>query len=170
MKACSKCGEEKALDEFYKNHRAPDGRRGDCKTCVLAARRARYESDAETLKARVADYRARHPERVRESQRKSRSKWTPEQCRDRNTLRKYGLSSESFDQMLADQGAACAVCRTDDPGAYWCVDHDHLTGDVRGILCINCNMGLGQFRDDIATLIAAADYLMRTTPSVVADA
>jgi hypothetical protein len=56
MKTCSKCGECKPLAEFYKHPGGVGGRRGDCKTCVLKARRKRYEDDGDTLRARVRAY------------------------------------------------------------------------------------------------------------------
>jgi hypothetical protein len=60
--------------------------------------------------------------------------------------------------MLAAQGGLCAICQVA-PAAQ--VDHDHVTGAVRALLCFNCNGGLGQFKDDAAVLRAAADYVER---------
>ena len=60
--------------------------------------------------------------------------------------------------MLAAQGGLCAICRNA-PAAH--VDHDHDTGEVRELLCFNCNGGLGQFKDDPEVLRAAADYVER---------
>jgi hypothetical protein len=74
----------------------------------------------------------------------------------------YGLSRERFEALLAEQGGGCAICHTADwPGKdnRPHVDHDHATGNVRGILCGGCNNGLGNFADDPARLRAAADYL-----------
>lgn len=72
--------------------------------------------------------------------------------------RRYGITAEEADAMLAAQGGLCAVCRTA-PAAH--VDHDHETGRVRQLLCFTCNGGLGQFRDDPAVLRAAARYVER---------
>lgn len=58
--------------------------------------------------------------------------------------------------MLAEQGGLCAICKTA-PAAD--VDHDHVTGAVRALLCFNCNGGLGQFKDNPAFLHAAAYYV-----------
>ena len=57
---------------------------------------------------------------------------------------------------MREQGGVCAICGRPDPEH---VDHSHETGAVRGILCFNCNGGLGQFRDSIDALLAAATYL-----------
>ena len=70
--------------------------------------------------------------------------------------RRYGITAEEADVMLADQGGLCGLCRAA-PAAH--VDHDHATGAVRDLLCFNCNGGLGQFHDDPALLRAAARYV-----------
>ncbi len=62
--------------------------------------------------------------------------------------------------LVAEQGGLCAICQRPDPEH---VDHDHETGKVRGILCFNCNGGLGQFKDDLDALLAAATYLATTS-------
>jgi hypothetical protein len=71
-------------------------------------------------------------------------------------LRKYGLSEETFSALLGSQGGVCAICKIEEPTA---VDHDHSTGQVRGLLCHLCNAGLGHFQDDIGRLDAAKTYL-----------
>lgn len=76
-------------------------------------------------------------------------------------LRKYGLDVDGYDVLLAKQGGGCALCGAakSKHGARLAVDHDHATGRVRGLLCMNCNRKLGSFGDDPAQLIAAAEYL-----------
>jgi len=63
--------------------------------------------------------------------------------------------------MLADQDGVCAICGgpPNGRGEHFYVDHDHETNDVRGLLCCNCNSGLGHFKEDPAKLQAASDYL-----------
>jgi len=163
MKTCTKCDEAKELSEFYKNSRAKDGRRTDCKRCVLEARRRRYEEDGEILRERVRSYRERYPDRIAAyRQSPERKEHVRQYGRRRNLELTYGISLDEYNQMFQDQDSRCAVCRSDDPGRYWTVDHDHLTGVVRGILCWHCNVGLGHFRDDISALVAAADYLIHS--------
>lgn len=77
--------------------------------------------------------------------------------------RRYGITPEQYDTMLAEQGGRCAICRTDQPGGNgnrtFHVDHDHDSGAVRGLLCSECNTGLARFRDDPHLLTAAVWYL-----------
>lgn len=71
----------------------------------------------------------------------------------------YGLTKAELDLLLG-QHERCAICLTDAWGKKGpCVDHDHATGKVRGILCGSCNQGLGRFGDDPSTLRAAAAYV-----------
>jgi Recombination endonuclease VII len=85
--------------------------------------------------------------------------------RPRKRLNRYGLTHEQFEAILAGQRDRCAVCGTDTPkgshGFGWCVDHDHVTGQVRGILCGYCNQGIGVLKDDPDVLTAAAKYLQQ---------
>jgi hypothetical protein len=70
--------------------------------------------------------------------------------------RRYGLTAADADAMMEAQGGLCAICEVA-PAVH--VDHDHVTGAVRALLCFNCNGGLGQFKDDPDVLRAAADYV-----------
>jgi len=78
-------------------------------------------------------------------------------------LREYGLTQEGFYKLLASQKGRCAICKTRNPKGKgtWHVDHDHETREVRGLLCHNCNTGLGRFEDSPETLEAAVKYLKR---------
>ncbi len=69
----------------------------------------------------------------------------PNLQRAANLLTKYGLSIKEYDGLLKSQGAACAICATtsDKLTKRLFVDHDHLTGAVRGLLCPTCNLYLG---------------------------
>lgn len=77
-------------------------------------------------------------------------------------LEKYGLTQASFAQLLEEQGGCCACCGATQANKKWsrlCIDHDHVTGKVRGLLCGNCNAGIGLFSNDPDALERAADYL-----------
>jgi hypothetical protein len=85
-----------------------------------------------------------------------------EKAKASRLARAYGLTKEDVDSMLDAQGGACAICAADRPaGKGWHVDHCHKTGDVRGILCSRCNVGIGMLGDDVERMLAAAEYLRK---------
>jgi hypothetical protein len=86
--------------------------------------------------------------------------------RNYHLRRRYGISAEDFDQLFAEQGGLCAICR-EAPAEH--VDHDHKTGRVRGLLCFNCNGALGQFRDRADLMLRAVAYLGRDLRTPVAE-
>jgi hypothetical protein len=84
-----------------------------------------------------------------------------EKQRYRKLQSKYGLTKEMFETMLVRQNNCCVICKKSEPGGrgMWHVDHSHLTGKIRGLLCAKCNQGLGYFNDSKALLDAASAYL-----------
>ncbi len=81
------------------------------------------------------------------------------------TLKRYGLTIESYDALHAAQGGRCAICgMACASGFRLSVDHCHASGKVRGLLCSACNLGLGKFKDDARRLQAAAEYLLKRGP------
>lgn len=66
--------------------------------------------------------------------------------------------------MVERQNGKCPICRSS-LGEKPHVDHDHMTGAIRGILCFNCNAGLGKYGDDPERLVRAAQYLLRILPA-----
>lgn len=100
----------------------------------------------------------------RYQQRKARGGVQPsEYFRDRRRLKEYGVTPEDVAAMRDAQGGMCAGCGREFNGGRGheaeCVDHDHTTGRVRGLLCGACNLALGYVKDDPARLRALADYL-----------
>ncbi len=162
---------------------------------VRARARAWYAVNREKVCAQVKAYREANQERVAAQQRASRGKANPEKTaarkrawgaanRERINAQtkayrqlhpgvaamwhrriRYGLTPEATAELLATQGGLCAICETPlDERMH--VDHDHETNEVRGLLCGTCNSGLGFFKDNLALLRRAADYL--TLPPIQA--
>lgn len=80
----------------------------------------------------------------------------PNYNRRRSLQYRYGLTVEQYDAMMASQNGACAICKSVVPLV---VDHSHTTNEVRGLLCNNCNGGIGLLRDDVTVLTSAITYL-----------
>ena len=143
-----------------------DGHRNECKACFRVLWKARYEADPERRRSAVLRAKAwqdRNPEKHAAIQREYRDSGRKAEVMRRAHLRaKYGLTPADYDRMLAGQGGGCAICAEPAPdGQSLHVDHCHDTGRVRGLLCFNCNAGLGMFDHDGARLDAAATYLRR---------
>jgi hypothetical protein len=85
-------------------------------------------------------------------------------CRKEESLKTYGLTLEDYDDLLDKQNGCCAICGTEDPrgqskaGRFY-VDHNHKTGEVRGLLCNDCNTALGLFKDSTELLASGIKYL-----------
>ena len=106
-------------------------------------------------------------EKIRLRERLAKRKWlekNPEkkQISTRNSqLRRYGLTIEQYTAMRISQGDCCAICKEFANGKTLSVDHNHITGQVRSLLCSKCNTGLGMFRENKQLLQNTIDYLKR---------
>jgi hypothetical protein len=72
---------------------------------------------------------------------------------------KYNLSIIEYEELLNKQGGSCAICNSLPIRRNLDIDHDHITGKIRGILCESCNKAIGMFKDDIELLNKAINYL-----------
>jgi hypothetical protein len=130
-KICTLCGEEKPLTEFYVHKKGRLGRFAWCKPCA-----SRYNS-----------------ERAKTFQRKEYKRWAFKE-------REYGISKEEYEELSRSQNGLCAVCQKPNIRDHFlCVDHDHETGFIRGLLCHRCNRSVGFAQDDPQTLRRLADYI-----------
>jgi hypothetical protein len=123
-------------------------------------RKAYYVANRAKVIAANDAWRRKNPEKVK-AQWKRRNEITGRTYR----LRRYGLSIVEWEAMFNSQGRVCAICKRSKSGGRrgWSTDHDHETGAVRGILCNNCNTGLGLLGDNLAALLAAVSYLRKPT-------
>jgi hypothetical protein len=147
-KLCRKCDTTKPLDDFHRDKRSRSGRTTYCKGCQVAKSRQWY---------------ADNPERAA-AQTRLRVQRNPDVYRDQNYRLKYGITLAEYDSLLELQGGVCKICKHAEgraATANLAVDHDHSTGEVRGLLCSNCNRALGLFEDSPELLQNAAAYLLR---------
>lgn len=149
VKTCSRCGEEKGLSEFYNRHRG----RGDadvqarCKECSKEHRRNWGKANRPLIN-----------ERTREAMRRPVARALRTRRNLRYRRKKLGATEAVIENIFVFQGGRCAIC--------WrpfsktpCLDHDHETGCVRGLLCDLCNTAIGKLRDDTAIIMRALDYV-----------
>lgn len=135
LKTCTGCGRPQPLDCFTKGNDR-HGKKQSCKRCCSDALR-KWRKDPVN----------------RETHRRGN--------RNASLRRAYGMTYAEYVEMQLIQGGVCAICGHPPIGADLNVDHDHITGRVRQLLCGPCNRGLGQFFENPETLEAAARYLMR---------
>ena len=98
-----------------------------------------------------------------------KKKRTARQNHNAHLKRKYGITIEEYEAMFAEQGGKCWICRGGTSYKHLACDHDHKTGEVRGLLCANCNKVLGRFRDDPERFLKAADYLRNPPARAILD-
>lgn len=112
----------------------------------------------------MTTYYQQNKDRILAYQRKRRAEMPPdkkarmfEQKKADMLMRRYGLTPEQVRVMLEKQNHVCAICNN--PFGLQNIDHCHKTGKVRGVLCVNCNRGLGAFGDNIQNMEKALEYL-----------
>lgn len=141
MKICTRCSEQKSLEEFGRAKGYKDGIRSECKKCY---------------KARVSEWRKKNPEKWQSQwnrnnkARKERGyNWhlnNRERARSKHLKRAYGLTLEDYERMYQEQSGKCAACQESHETLD--VDHCHETGRVRALLCNRCNRALGMANDN----------------------
>lgn len=89
--------------------------------------------------------------------------WEPAVKREKSLLANYGITLEQYNRMYEEQQGACAICLVQFPMLE--VDHDHETGQVRGLLCGNCNKAAGLLQDDPQIAERLRQYLLRHAAS-----
>lgn len=110
-------------------------------------------------------YREKNHEKLREGKIKYGQE-NREKIREKELIRKYGIDKIKYDDLLIKQNYVCEICSKSETVKdkrtniirKLAVDHDHVTGKVRGLLCGNCNKGLGNFQDEISLLENAVKY------------
>ena len=158
MKKCSRCKEIKDITNFNKNRFNKDGLHYYCKFCQNICNKLWRDKNKESRK----DYFKKHY-----NAEKSRKYYinNKEKISKRNRINKlknkYSLTQEEYRNIIEDQKTKCAICgkKFNTTVDKICIDHDHNTGKIRGLLCHKCNVGLGMFEDNFKLLIKALNYL-----------
>jgi hypothetical protein len=136
-KICHKCGKKKSIKKFYPNGSNIDGYRNNCKTCVDKQNKNYTLSDKYIREEKSKDYRYRT---------------------------KYGITYKKKKEIILNQDNKCLCCGIDFKTLklerHICIDHDHLTGKVRGVLCTECNIALGLLHEDLNRVKSLENYII----------
>lgn len=146
-KRCANCKLAKPIDQFSRNRRNRDGFQSRCRSCQKEIHRDYYVRNSESVIARTKVWAANNPEKVKIL------------SRNRQRVRLYGLTSQDYDALMESQSSRCAGCGDEFGDTMPHIDHDHMTGAVRGLLCGPCNKALGMAADSSERLIGLARYL-----------
>lgn len=134
LKICSKCKIEKFTLDFSKNKNTKSGLSSYCKSC-------------NTLNTTM--WRINNPEK------QAILHWKTD------IKNFYNITSKDYHKLLQKQDYSCAICliRQDQFKKRLSIDHCHISGNIRGLLCFNCNTALGKFKDSVQLLQSAQRYL-----------
>ncbi len=159
-KRCSACRKifPATADYFHRNKNKKDGLQNQCKMCksivdaayrLTPGRKITLKRYGASEKGKESAKRYGQSPKGKLAKRKVKYK-----CR-------YGLVIKEFNQMFNAQKGCCFICgiHQSEVKQRLCIDHDHRTGEIRKLLCSNCNRGLGYFKDDPKILRIAAEYL-----------
>jgi hypothetical protein len=130
-KICTECGIEKPLDAFHRRYERPCGYRSKCAACVNKHRKRHYEADKKSGKLK-------------------------EQIWARSNI---NISYEEYIEKYNDVDGCCEICGTQFD--VLCVDHNHDNGEIRGLLCTKCNLGLENLKESEEVLVNAIKYLAK---------
>lgn len=153
-KVCTKCGLPKSLEDYWNHPSGKFGKRPRCKTCVS-------EENAGAIRKRDTERYAKYGHMIRETVKRWARK--NDNQRRKNLKDRYGISIREYDRLLEEQNHLCAICRLPmDEGKRLAVDHNHETGEIRGIVHLRCNTAIALFRDSPVICRLAAEYLEKS--------
>ncbi len=149
---CPNCKKPKTKEDFLYH---VDGRKRykDCRICVHKRRVGnKHINELKRKNHRV------HKEEINA---KRRTDYDPKKKKDQHLKYLYGISLEDYNDLFQKQSGRCAICKSHQSKLKRAlvVDHNHDTGEIRGLLCDKCNLTLGQFNDRSNVLRCAANYL-----------
>ena len=181
LRKCSTCKQDKPLNQFRKDSSRSDGLHKTCNECNAEIQRAWYQRNktkaAKKAKAKYAANKEVINAKRRDKYKKNAVKYkaarkkyylnNKDKIRE-TAWRKAGIKDmtvEKYNQMYDQQNGCCAICGTHrkELKRNFSVDHNHDTGEVRGLLCGTCNRALGYFKDSLQMLTIATNYLKKYT-------
>jgi hypothetical protein len=145
-KECTKCLITQDIEQFAPHKNYKGERTTWCRAC---------------LNKQASNWSKDQAPRRREND-NARNKRKPEHKQNSKFKSRYGISLDEFNEMSTKQSDRCLICKLHkslNKNSKLFVDHCHVSKKVRGLLCDNCNKGLGAFQDNPALLLKAVEYL-----------
>lgn len=151
--------------QWQKRYRAENGEK------VRAGRRAYYAKNRQRIQKVERERRLKDPEKYKTLSREHARQWRLDHLVEnreyhrkyylKRVLQKYGMTEDDYQRQLQLQGGVCDICKQPPRGERLAVDHDHSTGNFRGLLHANCNAALGLLQDDLFVVEGALKYLLK---------
>jgi len=184
-KTCNHCKKSKPIESYYLSKGAKDGHRPTCIECWRVIHHRTSEQNKEYREKYGKRIRAYDRERIKPGYKKKEKALYDKRYRDSDIKkqknwamkRNFGITLDQYEQMFKNQNGLCGICfqpevrksiRSDKPKNL-AVDHCHESGTVRGLLCQDCNTGVGLFKDSPLLMIKAAKYLKKLESQGVSD-
>lgn len=135
-KQCQMCDKTLPVENFHSNNKTNDGLTSRCRDCL-------YECQKSAIAVKLSENREKYLEQ--------RKGW--------HLKHTFGIGISEYKLLVSKQNGVCAICRGKDKGRKLAIDHDHKTGQIRGLLCGRCNQGIGHFLEDRLLMRRAIEYL-----------
>lgn len=183
-KICSKCKQDKSLKDFNKNKTSKDGYQNQCNSCMKQCHSKKPQVSKQDAENFVKDLvrvgktfickccsTSKQADEFYYQRKLGRVKINDSRCKEcqksYQRLKTFGISESDFEELLKSQNNQCSICKIDyneylktsHRGKRFAVDHDHKTGEIRGLLCDKCNRGIGFLQDSVKNLENAIKYL-----------
>lgn len=165
-KRCSKCLQDKSIDDF-------NPKRAQCKICMREYDKNRYNNNLDYFKEKKARWDKNNKEKVSEYNKqyaedntekltqKEKDRWMNDRENQtrRHRMWRYKLTQKEMIQLELNANGRCSICKRKSDNMH--VDHNHLTGKVRELICKKCNIAIGYVEEDLGRLRAISDYLIQ---------
>lgn len=157
MKWCGRCKKDLPVKSFTKDSSKPDGLKIRCRECSGLCYKEWADKNPHKIKAK-------NDKNTKKRQEKYSSPNGRLKYKDMELRRTFGISLEDYHVMLQAQNGVCDICKKENPSKkdkYFSVDHNHKTDQVRGLLCLHCNRGIGCFFENVQIMLNAIEYIRK---------
>ena len=147
-KACNACGKLFPIGNYSlrPNGRGGHKRRSRCKSCEASSVQQYRKDNKELVAVAKRKYAGANPDKVR--------RWG-----FRTSWKQKGFNPDDAERFIAERNNKCEICGCKPTAKALCLDHCHATKKFRGVLCSNCNAGIGMFKDNTELMVRAIDYI-----------